>query len=43
MAALRRLIDYQDPAYAGEYLDRMDTLAALDRQHGGDAAGWGRR
>jgi len=40
VAALRRLIDYQDPAYAAEYLDHMDRLAALDRVHGGDGAGW---
>ncbi|QOK91793.1 indolepyruvate oxidoreductase subunit beta family protein [Ralstonia pseudosolanacearum] len=25
---VRRLIDYQDPAYAGLYLDRLDALAA---------------
>ncbi|WP_231584774.1 indolepyruvate oxidoreductase subunit beta family protein [Bordetella pseudohinzii] len=36
VAGLRRLIDYQDPAYAAEYLDRLDALRALD-----DAArGW---
>jgi indolepyruvate ferredoxin oxidoreductase, beta subunit len=26
---VRRLIDYQDPAYAGLYLDRLDRIAAL--------------
>ena len=30
----RRAIDYQDPAYAALYLDRLERIAALDRQHG---------
>ena len=29
---LRRLIDYQDPAYAGLYLDRLERLHGLDAQ-----------
>lgn len=28
---LRRLVDYQDPAYAALYLDRLDALRAVDR------------
>ncbi|MBV8619460.1 MAG: indolepyruvate oxidoreductase subunit beta family protein [Curvibacter sp.] len=32
---LRRLIDYQDPAYAGLYLDRLQTLAGTDAQDRG--------
>jgi indolepyruvate ferredoxin oxidoreductase beta subunit len=34
---VRRLIDYQDPAYAALYLDRLEAILALDRQYGGDA------
>lgn len=40
VAGLRRLIDFQDLAYATEYLDRMDKIRALDAQHGGDTAAW---
>lgn len=29
-AGVRRLVDYQDLAYAGEYLDRLKTFVALD-------------
>lgn len=29
LEGVRRLIDYQDPAYAGLYLDRMTAIAAL--------------
>jgi indolepyruvate ferredoxin oxidoreductase, beta subunit len=39
-AAVRRLTDFQDPAYAQEYLDRMATLYALDCHHGGTATGY---
>lgn len=39
-AGVKRLTDYQDVAYAGEYLDRMRDLLALDRSHGGEAAGY---
>ncbi len=31
-----RLLDYQDRRYADEYLDRLDMIAALDRQLGGE-------
>ncbi len=33
----RRAIDYQDPAYAGLYLDRVEKIAAIDAQR--DSAG----
>ena len=29
LEGLRRLIDYQDPAYAGQYLDRMRSVRAM--------------
>jgi indolepyruvate ferredoxin oxidoreductase beta subunit len=29
LEGVRRLIDYQDPAYAGQYLDRMRSVCAL--------------
>ncbi len=38
-AGVKRLTDYQDVAYAGEYLDRLRGLLALDEAHGGEAAG----
>jgi indolepyruvate ferredoxin oxidoreductase, beta subunit len=38
-AGVRRLTDFQDPAYAGEYLDRIAKLHELDRAHGGAAKG----
>ena len=34
-AGIKKLTDFQDPAYAGEYLDRVAVLHALDRKHGG--------
>jgi indolepyruvate ferredoxin oxidoreductase beta subunit len=34
-AGVKRLTDFQDPAYAGEYLDRLATIYDLDRAHGG--------
>ncbi|MFL6796683.1 MAG: indolepyruvate oxidoreductase subunit beta family protein [Xanthobacteraceae bacterium] len=34
LAALQRLVDYQDAAYAREYLARLEPLATLDRVHG---------
>lgn len=37
---VRRLIDYQDPAYAGLYLDRLEALLSLDRQYGGGGHGY---
>lgn len=39
-AGVKRLTDYQDVAYAGEYLDRLRDLLALDRKHGGEGAGF---
>jgi indolepyruvate ferredoxin oxidoreductase, beta subunit len=35
-AGVKRLVDFQDPAYAGEYLDRLGTALAADRAHGGE-------
>lgn len=34
LAGIRRLVDYQDAVYAGEYLDRMLPILALDRMRG---------
>jgi indolepyruvate ferredoxin oxidoreductase beta subunit len=34
-AGVKRLTDFQDPAYAGEYLDRLAAIYDLDRAHGG--------
>ncbi|MDR3466883.1 MAG: indolepyruvate oxidoreductase subunit beta family protein [Xanthobacteraceae bacterium] len=34
-AGVKRAVDFQDVAYANEYLDRVGSLAALDRAHGG--------
>jgi indolepyruvate ferredoxin oxidoreductase, beta subunit len=36
-AGVKRLTDFQDPAYAGEYLDRIGGIYELDRAHGGAA------
>lgn len=35
LAGLKRCIDFQDIAYGGEYLARIEALAVLDHQHGG--------
>ncbi|MBV8104829.1 MAG: indolepyruvate oxidoreductase subunit beta family protein [Hyphomicrobiales bacterium] len=35
-AGVRRLVDYLDPNYALEYLDRIATLFDLDRSRGGE-------
>jgi indolepyruvate ferredoxin oxidoreductase beta subunit len=40
-AGVRRLVDYQDPAYAGEYLDRLKAMARLDEASGGADRGFG--
>lgn len=37
---VRRLIDYQDPAYAGLYLDRLEAVLEVDRRHGGADSGY---
>jgi indolepyruvate ferredoxin oxidoreductase, beta subunit len=34
-AGVKRLTDFQDPRYAGEYLDRVSKIYELDRTHGG--------
>ncbi len=39
-AGVRRLTDFQDPAYADEYLDRLAGIHELDRAHGGAAKGY---
>ncbi len=39
-AGARKLLDYLDPAYVTEYLDRLSPLADLDRAHGGEAKGF---
>ena len=39
-AGVRRLVDYLDPAYALEYLDRVGMLLDADRAHGGEAKGF---
>jgi indolepyruvate ferredoxin oxidoreductase beta subunit len=40
LAGVRRLVDYQDPAYAGAYLDRMEALLRCDAAAGGEARGF---
>jgi indolepyruvate ferredoxin oxidoreductase beta subunit len=35
-AGVKKLTDFQDAAYADEYLDRLDHLRALDQTHGGE-------
>ena len=39
-AGVKRLVDFQDPAYASEYLDRLGALLARDREHGGASHGF---
>lgn len=39
-AGAARLVDYQDIAYATEYLDRLMPLLSLDQAHGGAASGF---
>lgn len=39
-AGMKRLVDYQDVAYAGEYLDRLASLHARDVAAGGEAQGY---
>jgi indolepyruvate ferredoxin oxidoreductase beta subunit len=35
-AGTKRLVDFQDPSYAAEYLDRLGAVLASDRAHGGE-------
>ncbi len=35
-----RALEYQDRAYAELYLDRLQALMALDREHGGEQYNW---
>jgi indolepyruvate ferredoxin oxidoreductase beta subunit len=37
---IRRLIDYQDPAYAGTYLDSLAAVYSADKTNGGDERNW---
>jgi indolepyruvate ferredoxin oxidoreductase beta subunit len=39
LAGLKRTIDFQDTAYGGEYLARLETLISLDQAHGGAGRG----
>jgi indolepyruvate ferredoxin oxidoreductase beta subunit len=34
---VKKVVDFQDPAYGKLYLDRLEKIAALDRTAGGDA------
>jgi indolepyruvate ferredoxin oxidoreductase, beta subunit len=37
LAGVKRLVDFQDPAYADAYLDRLAELCRLDRLNGGES------
>jgi indolepyruvate ferredoxin oxidoreductase beta subunit len=37
---LKKVVDYQDPAYGSLYLDRLEPVVAFDRQLGGARLGW---
>jgi indolepyruvate ferredoxin oxidoreductase beta subunit len=39
-AGVKKLVDFQDPSYAGEYLQRVGRIYALDQTHGGAAKGY---
>jgi indolepyruvate ferredoxin oxidoreductase beta subunit len=39
-AGLRKVVDYQDLAYGGEYLSELERLAQADAQAGGEAHGF---
>jgi indolepyruvate ferredoxin oxidoreductase beta subunit len=39
-AGVKKLVDFQDPAYAATYLDRMSKLHAQDLAHGGGGKGY---
>jgi indolepyruvate ferredoxin oxidoreductase beta subunit len=38
LEGVRRAIDYQDPAYAASYLERVERIAAIDPQRGQNGA-----
>jgi indolepyruvate ferredoxin oxidoreductase beta subunit len=40
LAGVRRLIDYQDPAYATLYIERVERLAALEASHAAATHDW---
>ena len=40
VAGLKRVVDYQDIAYGDEYLSRLESLLASDRQHDGESHGF---
>lgn len=40
VAGIKRLLDYQDEAYAAEYLEHLSRLAKLDRKYSGDVKDW---
>ncbi|MEX2455476.1 MAG: indolepyruvate oxidoreductase subunit beta family protein [Rhodospirillaceae bacterium] len=37
---VKRLVDYQNPAYARLYLDRLAPVLAADRERGGESRNW---
>lgn len=37
---VRRCVDYQDPKYADQYLDRLAPFRAYDKDHDGDDSGY---
>jgi indolepyruvate ferredoxin oxidoreductase beta subunit len=37
---VKRLVDYQNPAYAKLYLDRLADVLAIDRERGGERNNW---
>ena len=37
---VKRLVDYQNPAYARLYLDRLAGVLAIDRERGGERNNW---
>ena len=37
---VKRLVDYQSPAYAKLYLDRLGGILMIDRERGGERNGW---
>jgi indolepyruvate ferredoxin oxidoreductase beta subunit len=40
LEGVRRMLDYQDPAYAGNYLDRLEAIAALEARLWADASSY---